>query len=474
MDRSPFINAMMAMLAATSLGCAGPALFHGTRAENSSDDSVEQATATADAPQEQAERLADRSQARLSDINATESTASAEDAELIQFLEALRERNPEKHAQLTAILSEHESGAIQPFERYIRDQYLAMMIQDNQQPASTAKDAGTESPVGNANSSDIQLVSAATTPAGESVAPATVTTAPSSLPPAAANPPITPPLAVAATAPSAATTPDASVANPLASEDAAPPTTGLSQQEPESAEEEVKPGTWYRQLLTTRDVLEKESARTDLDEGERTRLRTYLRLLNVLANRREQAVAPIDGLSEDEQEFWKHLNYGLLISLDADAMHASSRRAALALRDLRTATEHLASISTLDVRGLAFCNRVESYGRFTEFKSYTFAAGDEVLLYVEVDNFAVEVKGEEFETELQGEYDIFDEQGVRVANVVLPRDKQLCRNRRRDYFIAYRLYLPDDIRPGAYTLRLTIEDVKGKKSNQASIDFRIR
>jgi hypothetical protein len=57
---------------------------------------------------------------------------------------------------------------------------------------------------------------------------------------------------------------------------------------------------------------------------------------------------------------------------------------------------------------------------------------------------------------------------------VLPRDKQLCNNRRHDYFIAYRVYLPKQIPTGSYTLQLTVEDVKGKKSNQASIDFRIR
>ena len=39
---------------------------------------------------------------------------------------------------------------------------------------------------------------------------------------------------------------------------------------------------------------------------------------------------------------------------------------------------------------------------------------------------------------------------------------------------AYRLFIPKDLAAGKYTLRLTIEDLKGKKSNQSSIDFKVR
>jgi len=241
-----------------------------------------------------------------------------------------------------------------------------------------------------------------------------------------------------------------------------------------NSEKEVVQGSWQDHLHATTETLEKELARFDYDENEATRLNAYLRLLYVIADQRDSAIAPIDGFSDDEREFWKHQLYALLVSLDADDMHASSRRAALALRDLRTAANHLSNISTLDVRNLAFCPRVFSFGRFVEYDNTTFRPGQEVLLYVEVDNFAVEQKGEEYETHLQGEYSIFDAQNARVKNVVLPHDKQLCNNRRRDYFIAYRLHLPDDLPAGSYLLQLTIEDMIGKKSSVATIDFRFR
>jgi hypothetical protein len=58
-----------------------------------------------------------------------------------------------------------------------------------------------------------------------------------------------------------------------------------------------------------------------------------------------------------------------------------------------------------------------------------------------------------------------------VSEIDLPTDKQSCRSPRRDYFIAYRLYMPKNLEPGNYSLQLTMEDVKGQKFGQASLDF---
>jgi hypothetical protein len=240
------------------------------------------------------------------------------------------------------------------------------------------------------------------------------------------------------------------------------------------ASADLEPGQWRTALNQALDSLEKELVRFSHDDKEAGTLSTYVRLLHAIANHREQAVTVIDELPEDEREYWKHQMHALLIALDAEHQHAPTSRAALVLRELRSAVDHLSEVSALDVRNLALCKSVESYGRITEFPSHSFRPGTEVLLYVEIENFAVESVGDRFETELSGVYEIRDSAGERVANVVLPLDKQLCDNRRRDYFIAYRIFLPQDIRAGTFTLYLTIEDLKGRKSSQGSIEFQIR
>ncbi|MBI2481435.1 MAG: hypothetical protein HYV60_23185 [Planctomycetia bacterium] len=241
-----------------------------------------------------------------------------------------------------------------------------------------------------------------------------------------------------------------------------------------TVQEMFEPGRWNQEIERALASLDADLARPNLNRDEKARLEIMRRLLYVVTNRRDEAVAPIDQLDEDEQEYWKHQLHGLLVSTDADGQHPTTRRAALALRHLRTATDHLANVSTLDVGHLTFCKEVLSYGDYRVFDSYSFRAKDQVVMYVEIDNFAAHPRGDSFETELHSSYEIVDDAGRRVANVVLPVDKQVSNNRRRDYFIAYLITMPSQIAPGAYRLQLTVEDVIGKKSNHAAIDFRIQ
>ena len=148
---------------------------------------------------------------------------------------------------------------------------------------------------------------------------------------------------------------------------------------------------------------------------------------------------------------------------------------------LRDATSDLAAGSKLELKNLVFCERVDYFGWYTEFPKKEFQPKQQVILYVEVENFAAEQKGPAgFETELQGSYEILDASGQIIASRQLQLDKEVCRNYRRDYFLAYRIYMPDTIEPGRYRLELTVEDLKargnyqGRKLGEGMIEFSIR
>jgi hypothetical protein len=195
----------------------------------------------------------------------------------------------------------------------------------------------------------------------------------------------------------------------------------------------------------------------------------------VLSGDPDRAVTEIEGLSDAEQEYVRHQLLALWTIVDPAGHPVPGRRFSLALPHLREATKYLAAATdSLEVRSLAFCTEIESYGQIKEFAGNRFQSGQQVILYCEIDNFTCGHNTDgDFETHLQGSYTVYDEGNKKVVSQMLPADKQVTRNYLRDYFIAYQMYLPKQLGEGTYRLELTMEDVGGKKYGQASIPFEI-
>jgi hypothetical protein len=114
-----------------------------------------------------------------------------------------------------------------------------------------------------------------------------------------------------------------------------PPVTTVEIQPSAESNGSVAKGSWRDQLAVTLELLEKELADVPRDSRSAGTLAAMSRLLHVIANHSESAVAGIDQVSDDEREFWKHQAMALLLALDVDQKNVASRRAALALRELR-------------------------------------------------------------------------------------------------------------------------------------------
>lgn len=210
-------------------------------------------------------------------------------------------------------------------------------------------------------------------------------------------------------------------------------------------------------------------------DGDRFRRDLARRYLLVLSGDPDSAVSAMEGLTKPEQEFLRHNLLALWKLTDPNGHPVASRRFAGALASHRTATRHLAEATEqLEVKSLAFCTEIISFGQVKRFPTTRFAAGQKVILYCEIDNFVAEKAADGYETELQGSYEIFDEQGAKVAGQVLPTDRQRCDHYLRDYFIAYQMHLPNQLSAGKYRLELTMECAKGKKYGQASLPLEIK
>ena len=211
------------------------------------------------------------------------------------------------------------------------------------------------------------------------------------------------------------------------------------------------------------------------------RLEQQLRLAYLAAGRMDEAVSAVESLDPSQREAYKDLMFGLGVWLSPDEARRAPLRSAKVLHSLRDATNDLAAASKLEVRNLVFCERVDHFGWYSEFPRKEFQPKQQVILYAEVENFAAEQKGPAgYETELQGSYEILDSSGQIVASRQLQLDKEVCRNYRRDYFLAYRIYMPETLSPGRYRLELTVEDLKardkyqGRKLGDGMIEFTIR
>jgi hypothetical protein len=210
-------------------------------------------------------------------------------------------------------------------------------------------------------------------------------------------------------------------------------------------------------------------------DGDRFRRDVIRRHLLVLSGDPDTAVDAMKGLTPSEQEFLRHHLLAIWQMTNPEGHPVASRRLSSALPKIQTANQHLRQANEqLDLRSLAFCTEIVSYGQVKRFQTSRFDGGQKVILYCEIDNFVAEKTSDGYETELQGSYEVFDSSGTKVAGLVLPADRQVCDHYLRDYFIAYQMNLPTDLPPGAYRLELTMECVKGKKFGQASIPMTIK
>jgi len=203
-------------------------------------------------------------------------------------------------------------------------------------------------------------------------------------------------------------------------------------------------------------------------------LEARLRMLYLLAARRDDAMLPIPAASSSDQDYWSKQIFGLCTWLDAERTPDAARRAGETKRILSEALARLGESAPLVVRNLAFCTAVLGYGSIQPFKKSEFAPDQEVLLYAEVENFLSEATAKGFHTSLRSSYQVFDSRGQRVADHEFPVVEEFCQNPRRDYFIGYHLRLPKRIYPGKHTLQLTVEDSQSHKVGQSTIAFTVK
>jgi hypothetical protein len=199
-----------------------------------------------------------------------------------------------------------------------------------------------------------------------------------------------------------------------------------------------------------------------------------LRLLHLLAGDTEKALEPIPHISPVEQDYWSRQLFALATYLDHHSQIDDKRRAAASVIHLDQAVSSLRELGSLSLRNLSFCKTVYGYGAIEPCPEDRFAPGQQVTVYVEVENYHSNSTEKGYRTSLGSSYEIVTEEGTRVGGGEIPDVEDFCRSRRRDFHIQYGLTLPETIGPGKYRLQLVIKDRQSDKIGNASIAFEIR
>ena len=142
--------------------------------------------------------------------------------------------------------------------------------------------------------------------------------------------------------------------------------------------------------------------------------------------------------------------------------------------EVRAAVQAIEDRAPLEIVDLRLCSKVERFGDFEPFDPPVRKAGQPVIIYSEVDGIQHEATSGGFRTRLAAQVEIVAEGG---GSPILTRSlgtaEEVCRRRRRDYYIAYKLVLPRPLAPGEYRLRLTEKDLTSDRSATRDVAFAI-
>ncbi len=239
------------------------------------------------------------------------------------------------------------------------------------------------------------------------------------------------------------------------------------------------PGAELQRLIAQaeRDVATAQLGISEAEQHNYIQKHVNLRLLYLVSGRQERALEAIPGISAGDQEFWQQMFWAVANYFDVEAMPSVSERATQTVAQLRSAIARLQENARLQLRNVAFCHKIVSFGSYERFNRDEFTPGQPVLVYAEVANFRSEPNAEQqYRTILKSTIDIYraGSNGELIERLEFPATEDLCRNQRRDYFHSYEFTIPKRISLGPHVMKLTVEDQLNRKVATYTLNFTVK
>jgi hypothetical protein len=142
---------------------------------------------------------------------------------------------------------------------------------------------------------------------------------------------------------------------------------------------------------------------------------------------------------------------------------------------IRKAVDALEALAPLRIGDLQVCHKVLGFGHFETIDPATLKAGQALIVYCEMSGLKYSTEQGGFRSRLASRVELVARKDGRLVwSQDLGMAEDLCRHRRRDYYVNYRLTLPASLSPGAYELRLTQTDLNSNRSASSSLALELR
>jgi hypothetical protein len=153
-------------------------------------------------------------------------------------------------------------------------------------------------------------------------------------------------------------------------------------------------------------------------------------------------------------------NFRAFLRSDSDPMFSKEIGPLLEMAD------RLRSQANLDIPVIALCKKVDAFGQYQPIDGEHLPYGREnqAIVYCEVENFVPRLDDKQlWETRLTQHAVLYSGSGAEVWSDEVKPVSDICRNRRRDFFLYDVVKLPPTLPPGEYTLKVTVEDQNANK-----------
>jgi hypothetical protein len=187
----------------------------------------------------------------------------------------------------------------------------------------------------------------------------------------------------------------------------------------------------------------------------------------LLDKRPEEAVEILKRYDRPNQDMLLGL-MALTVRLTRGSLdQASPQEVSNVLEQLNSLALTLRTRAPLTIEKMLFCSEVSRFGVYQPLAGEPMfwagregQPGEQIQLYVELQNFTSQPQGASYETKLASRLEIRDLQGKTVWLRDFPAQQpDRSHTRRHDYFITYRFPVPRDVLPARYTLCLEVRDV---------------